>query len=720
MYDNSALPKLLAKENLTIRHGNYHTAWFDIKNRVLGLPMWKDMPKDVYDLFVGHEVGHALETPFEGWHDSPEKLEGCPRSYINVVEDARIERKVKARYPGLVGPFSRGYKKLFEDNFFGDVAEMDIANLKLIDKINLKAKIGQLIEVPFTDEEQVFMDRANTTQDFPEVLQLVKDILAYTKENEPEKVTPPQDEESNEDQNDDNGQEQDVENTPLTEDEWKELLGEEPEPEETESNDESESQFEVEAESNVTVLEPEHDESVTDNAFRKAEREMFDAVENDWGGTSQPIVINDVNKEIVKKAVISYSDLKDQRKKTNDLYGDAEYVKSCVQRLETEWPSYIKGVKRGVQLAVKEFEMRKAAERWAKAQTARTGIIDVNKLHAYKTNDDIFLQTTRLHNSKNHGMIMLVDYSGSMCDSLEYVLDQLIHLVIFCKQINIPFDVYAFTSTNQKLHWHELRESGLIHDGDLEMDNLAMPLICSSKLSKKDFDDSIKHMYLRSKGDYYTTQSILARDEEYGSTPLNQALIVSHHLVKEFKIKHQVEKMNFVVFSDGDANNTNAYHDSKLEDKKVQGYRKYGMTFMIDGKPCKISHGAGTKITAGLIENLAKRYNTNTIGFFMADNNRHWNSKLGQIAWDSDLGWETLKADANKSYRKNKCFIMNDTLGYNEFYLIKGGKSLSAEDDEFGVTSDQTKGQMANAFKKYSKSKKQNKVLMTTFGRAVA
>jgi hypothetical protein len=46
------------------------------------------MGKDVYDLFVGHEVGHALETPYEGWHDSPEKLQGCPRSYINVIEDA--------------------------------------------------------------------------------------------------------------------------------------------------------------------------------------------------------------------------------------------------------------------------------------------------------------------------------------------------------------------------------------------------------------------------------------------------------------------------------------------------------------------------------------------------------------------------------------------------------------------------------------------------------
>ena len=60
MYANSSLPKLLAKENIDIRHGNYKTPWFDIKNRVLGLPMWKDMGKDVYDLFVGHEVGHAL------------------------------------------------------------------------------------------------------------------------------------------------------------------------------------------------------------------------------------------------------------------------------------------------------------------------------------------------------------------------------------------------------------------------------------------------------------------------------------------------------------------------------------------------------------------------------------------------------------------------------------------------------------------------------------
>ena len=227
MKNKSQLAKLLATENIEVQENAVQTASFDVVNRILTIPVFKEehKSKHVYDMLVGHEVSHALHTPAESWKSMSDRSKEF-RSFVNVIEDARIERKVKSRYPGLVGPFSRGYKKLFEDNFFGDVAEMDIANLKLIDKINLKAKIGQLIEVPFTDEEQVFMDRANTTQDFPEVLQLVKDILAYTKENEPEKVTPPQDEDSNEDQNDENGQEQDVENTPLTEDEWNELIGE--------------------------------------------------------------------------------------------------------------------------------------------------------------------------------------------------------------------------------------------------------------------------------------------------------------------------------------------------------------------------------------------------------------------------------------------------------------------------------------------------------------
>ena len=126
MNSKSTLAKLLATENITVQYGNYKTAWFDIKNRVLALPLWKDLSNDVTDLLIGHEVGHALETPYEGWHDSPKKLEGCPRTYINVVEDARIERKIKDKYPGLVRSFQKGYARLFEEDALLDISSFFI------------------------------------------------------------------------------------------------------------------------------------------------------------------------------------------------------------------------------------------------------------------------------------------------------------------------------------------------------------------------------------------------------------------------------------------------------------------------------------------------------------------------------------------------------------------------------------------------------------------
>ena len=56
------LAKLLATENLVVEHANVETASFDVVNRVLTLPVW-EASENVYDMLVGHEVGHALYTP---------------------------------------------------------------------------------------------------------------------------------------------------------------------------------------------------------------------------------------------------------------------------------------------------------------------------------------------------------------------------------------------------------------------------------------------------------------------------------------------------------------------------------------------------------------------------------------------------------------------------------------------------------------------------------
>jgi len=710
MYDNSSLPKLLAKENISIRHGNYQTPWFDIKNRVLGLPLWKDMGKDVYDLFVGHEVGHALETPYEGWHDSPEKLQGCPRSYINVIEDARIERKVKARYPGLVGPFARAYAKLFDDNFFG-TNNLDHTELKLIDKINLQAKVGDHLNLEFNDEEQVFMDRAMKTEDFQEVLQLVKDIVAYDKtqqDDEEEPNTP-----ENNDEND---------STDESQDSMQDSMSGGDEESEEENNDQSdqagdEDQGSEENEDQKREVSngkeaPEGPTSITDEAFRSNEHKFLDTNED---GT-QTLTVSDINKEIRKKIVISYDQLAEERLKQNEFINS--YQQSIIDKALENYGPFMKSVKRSVGIAVKEFEMRKAATQWAKATTAKTGVIDVNKLFSYKTNEDIFKQTTRLYDSKNHGMMLLIDYSGSMCDSLPKVLEQVIHLVLFCKQVNIPFEVYAFTTTNRALDTYDLRHQGLLFDGDMDLDNVAMPLLTSSKLKKKDFEESIKNLYVRSQVDGWTSRDIISPHEDYGSTPLNQALVMSHHLIKDFKMKNAIEKMNLVVFSDGEANSLRAFSDNKLRKKKIETQASWrDVNIVVDGKLVK-SEGGRSQVTQALLENLRNRYGINCIGFFMADNNRAFNFKVDQIV---NTTWaEDARKAAQQEYRKNKCVVKVNALGYNEFYLIKGGNNLSTEDDDFEVSSEQSRGQMANAFKKYSKSKKANKVLMTQFGRCVA
>ena len=92
------LAKLLATENLIVEHRKVPTASFDTLRRVLTLPIWDKASATVYDMLVGHEVGHALFTPNEDWTAEHK----CPKDFINVIEDARIEKLMKRKYPGCL------------------------------------------------------------------------------------------------------------------------------------------------------------------------------------------------------------------------------------------------------------------------------------------------------------------------------------------------------------------------------------------------------------------------------------------------------------------------------------------------------------------------------------------------------------------------------------------------------------------------------------------
>ena len=732
---NTTIAKLLAKENIEVQYGNYNTAWFDIEARTLGLPLWKDMGKDVHDLLVGHEVGHALFTPYEGWHDSPtnvEKLLGCPRSYINVVEDARIERKIRTAYPGLVGPMSRGYKVLADEEFFGDISDVDFDSVKLIDKINLKAKLQNLIEVPFNNEEATLYNKTMNTESFEEVIEVVKEILAYTKENTPELIKQPEpqpeeDQGSEEEQttqsedptsqghDDAEAPEKRDSETKSSDDQGEDLADGDDSDESDEEESESDTEEEKALASKTPKASEDEDVSLTDMIFRDSEERLLE--QDNYG--SQILLGRDRGKDTIKSTVISYETLKAQRAVNAEYYGAHDDIMD-------DYKGYMHDVKKTVAVAVKEFEMKKAAFQWQRAGTAKTGQLNTDMVHAYKTSDDIFKRVTHLADAKNHGMIMVIDYSGSMMTTMHNVLDQLIHLSTFCKAINIPFDVYAFTTGG----WREERSTWIAKDGEIDMEDLKMPHLISSTFKKSQFEEALQSLYKKMKAnsarndrwdspDYkpWNENAYTAKNEEYGSTPLDQALIVTHHLVREFRGKHNIDKMNVTIISDGDSNGLNVARSHKLQDKHADTRSNYGngMKILIDRKITEVT-GYRSNATKCLLESLQKRYGVTTLGFFIAQDSSDWRSKIDQITSYGD------RKDLNKQYNKNKVAVVDNIIGYNKFFLLKGGKNLAVQSNDMDemINEDMSTAQIRAGFKKFAKGKKNSKVLMKQIGGVVA
>ena len=173
--------KLLAKENISVERANVSTASFDILNRVLTLPVWKDMAPVTEQMLILHEVGHALATNKDECEDIFGGELSYLKSYVNVIEDARIERIMKQKYPGSKKVFFDGYKNLLDQDFFG-IRERDVNQMLLIDRINIHFKTGSLMNIQFSEGESVFVKVIEEVKTLTEVIEIAKEIYEFSKQ----------------------------------------------------------------------------------------------------------------------------------------------------------------------------------------------------------------------------------------------------------------------------------------------------------------------------------------------------------------------------------------------------------------------------------------------------------------------------------------------------------------------------------------------------------
>ena len=179
----AVLARLMATENITVEHvPTAQTAYFDTETRRLVFPCWKNMSNDLYDMLAGHETGHALFTPagVAVLVDAIRKVDtrngsSAAKTFLNIVEDARIERLMKARLPGLRRSFFNAYKELMQHPLFVDMFPK-VAEMRFIDRINMHYKWGAWLTVPFTAEELPLVKAVEETKTFDDVIEVAHRI----------------------------------------------------------------------------------------------------------------------------------------------------------------------------------------------------------------------------------------------------------------------------------------------------------------------------------------------------------------------------------------------------------------------------------------------------------------------------------------------------------------------------------------------------------------
>jgi hypothetical protein len=738
------LAKLLAKENVRVQHGNYTTAYFDVKHRVLSLPLWQNKGKNVYDLLCGHEVGHALYTPTNGHARFHDALPGVPFSICNIIEDIRIERMVQDTYPGLSSTFRAAYAQFVADDFFG-IKGKDLASLNVADRLNIHAKTRGAVQVPLTPSELAIYDKAMAAQTFGDVLRVCKELAELvgkqsqqlkqpapsSKPDADASQQPTADQSSESDSSNDKAAESDSDNESTESD-----SGDEAETIRTTSTPQAESDQSEEVDGNNSTA----GQSDVQQTYGDLISELTSQTEQALQQAVKDMTIDDGNRHFsmpsaktIESTIIPFSEVMAERAKRPNYasYMADAGVQAEVTKLRAKAKKYVATL-------ANEFNMRKAAYQYSRATVSSTGIINVNRLHSYKYADDIFKSATRLADAKNHGMMFFVDYSASMQFVLGTVLEHTVNLVMFCRSLNIPFQVFGFTNPNEGSK-PSIRAAQA--HGEIVIDNLQMVEIFSSKMSKAEFDlavsETLAHVAWRegtridsipyNPNDYHCP--VTSKHELLNGTPLLEAIVAAHVLIRQFRQANPVQKVNVLFLTDGDGNGLNYAYDSVIAGKLGQKPSMYSKsTGIINGRRIDLTYGFSGNYEK-LIKSLRETCDCTVTCFFVPELEGKAMKKayeaVSTLKRNASSETNELPENLKKAYRKDHLLEIRGGFGFDAYYVLGTPSDLAIVDDEsfdpeFDSDAKVTTSKMARAFTEFNSVKRNSRVLLNKFATQIA
>jgi len=660
------LAKLLATENVTVIRENVSTASFDIKNRVLRLPRWKDLTPEVEEMLILHEVGHALYTTPEVYGQLYEDNRDYLREYANVIEDVRIEKKMKDRYPGSRKTFNVGYTELNEKDFFG-VKGKDLNNVLLIDKINIYYKVGYNAGVPFSAEEYVFVQKADKCVTEEDVIDLAEEIFAYSKAEKKKK----QKEEAGNQSSDEFG-------------------------------DAEDGDFDGDISGKTNDIED--DESLAPQTMSNFDDKLEDLQDRE----SRTYYYDAKFQVETESPIVGY------KKVFEELASRFNYDQPLAKAKANEFKASSISI---VNYLVKEFEMRKSASAYKRTKISRIGQLDTRKLFAYTLKDDIFKQIATVQEGKKHGMIFLLDWSGSMNRYIHETLEQVINLAMFCRKINIPFQVFAFSDGYD--HKRECISTKNVN-GLGNMQSFSLLEFFNHKMNTRDFNAMIEQLLNRPWNHH---------NYSLNGTPLNDSLLYMTDYIGKFMKENQAEKMTFITLTDGESN------------RLSQNGCSHGVYGINNGSTTITEHGSRVRVnaksiiqdhmtrkeygitelpsqqTSVLLNIIRDRYGINSVGFHILsatldDVRRFVKNNMAQLSRSADVYSEALNLQSK--LRREKSLVIKNIPGRDELYLLASTNKIEDDDIE-DVTQDMSASQISKHLTKMFTSRKSSRVVLSSF-----
>jgi hypothetical protein len=745
---NDISTRLLAQENLLINRAPVQTASFDVRNRILTLPMWQNMTPDIEEMLKAHEVGHALYTDETLFAKLATDVK-VPFGYMNVLEDARIEKLMKRKYPGLRKTFNAGYRELNERDFFG-VTQRDSSTLPLIDRINLWFKVGMASGVRFSVAERYIVEKAEKLETIADVMTLAKTVYEFTKkeaerkrkerENDSEyKKLKAEEEKDREedlleieedfDEFDDNDWASD------TQFEDPEETEEVPDEEQEELKVKGNTDGDTTAESETPEEVPQ--DSETQSAFARKLTESADT-STEYMYLTLPDTSKQKHVMIPYKTVVAESTTIIGSKGTT-TYGDPDrFFQQAIQDYEV----FRGETNRVVNYLIKEFEMKKAASDYKRQSVAKTGVLDVRKLASYKIREDLFKQITITKDGQKHGMVFTIDWSGSMQDYLTETVKQLISLVTFCYRLRIPFEVFAFSDSSVMTQDETMEQFAAARQPNtLAIDSrYHMIQFFSNKMTLSEFNTMCKNLYLMSTGYEYRlhrgadgVDSLIGDKYQLNGTPLNEAMIWLYNYVGEFKVVNQVEKLTLIKLTDGDAGAMSRYFDNDVTHASYISNTDYRIdpvtgrsvrvkrVVLINDKYTKKSYSYEPYGCTNLVcKMIQERHNASVVGYHVVGRGRrelmYTVSRYG-VARNS-IEENDMAIKIRKGFNEEMFYPVTMT-GHTEMFLMPN--SMKVDNTELAEDmSKLTSNQIAKKFGKYLGAKKTSRVLLNRFVAAVA